>query len=141
MSDEFYDDSLGRNGDSDYSPEEARRNAEKIFLRIIRDGRLPELAFRTMFVTEVVKGVKTSLGGDGILELMCAIDNVAEWETEIIAERADVDNVLLNKYGAFDDDMWEKVKDTLAWTELHRAVYEASRYWIEKAVDEVVNQH
>lgn len=141
MSDEFYEDAIGRKGDKDYSPEEARRNAEKMFMRIIRDGRLPELMFRTMFVNEVVKGVRDALGNDGILELMCAIDNVSEWETEIIAERADVDNILLEKYGAFDDEMWEKVKETLAWTELHRAIYDASKFWIEKAVDEVVNQH
>ena len=88
MSDDFYEDALSHSDDKDYSRDEARKNAEKMFMRIIRDGRLPELMFRSMFVAEVVKGVRDSLGNDGVLELMCAIDSQSEWETEIIAELA-----------------------------------------------------
>lgn len=122
-------------------PSEARQRAEEMLRRIIKDGRLPELLFRSQFMLEVVKGVKQLLGNDGILELLCAIDNESNWHTEIIAERADVENIMLKKYGAFDDDMWEKVKDTIAWTEFHKAIFELSNQYIEKAVDEVMNQH
>jgi hypothetical protein len=140
MSDDFfYDESLGQ-GDP-YDHEGAKERARQMFERLLKDGKLPEMMLRTQFVHHVVRGIRELMGSDGVLELLCAIDNNSDWETEIIAERADVENVMLNKYGAFDDDLWEKVKDTLAWTELHKAIFEASNYWIEKAVDEVVNQH
>lgn len=139
--DEFYDFDDDEVNHHDLHPTEARKRAEEMLKRIINDGRLPEMLFRAQFMAEVVKGVKQLLGNDGILELLCAIDNESNWHTEIIAERADVENIMLQKYGAFDDDMWEKIKETIAWTEFHRDIFEASKVWLEKAVDEVINQH
>lgn len=140
-SNDFYGDDIGDDDTFDLSPTEARKRAEEMLKRIVAEGRLGELMFRSSFVAHVVTGIKELLGNDGVLELLCAIDNASNWETEIIAERADVENVMLNKYGAFDDDIWEKVKETIAWTQFHKAIYELSTEWVEKAVDEVVNQH
>ena len=138
--DEFYDfdDEVNHH---DLHPTEARKRAEEMLKRIINDGRLPEMLFRRTFIEQVVKGIKEMLGNDGILELLCAIDNESNWHTEIVAERADVENIMLEKYGAFDDDMWEKIQETIAWTEFHRDIFQSSKVWIEKAVDEVINQH
>jgi hypothetical protein len=80
-------------------------------------------------------------GDEALLELLVAIDRKGRWETEIIAEQADVDNILMSKYGAFDDEMWEKIQDTKAWAEMHREVFTVSKKWIETAIDEVMNQH
>lgn len=139
MSDNFYDDYIS--GDDEFDPTRARQRAEEMLKRITDDGRLPEMLFRQQLLTHIVKDIREMFGNDGIFELMCAIDFLTGVSTEIIAERADVENILLDKYGAFDDEIWEKVQNTLAWTELHRAIFLASKLWLERAVDEVVKGH
>lgn len=129
-----YYDELGRG-----SAEDAHKRAEEMFQRILDDGKVPELLFRHLFVRRVVEGIRDMLGMNGVLELLCAIDDVCGWETEIIAERSDIENILLERYGAFDEDMWEKVRDTKSWTHFHKAIVEAGKQWMPLAVDEVVN--
>ena len=105
------------------------------------DGRIDELVFRATFVKRVVKQIHEMLGGDGLLELLVALDHEGNWETEIIAERADVDNYLLKQYGAFDDDMWEKVKETNAWKQMHYDIFEMTQVRLKECVDEVMKGH
>jgi hypothetical protein len=133
--DEFYNFDEGFEG---MTPQE---KAEFLFAKMMSDGRIDELVFRATFVKRVVTQIHEMLGGDGLLELLVALDRVGNWETEIIAERADVDNYLLTQYGAFDDDMWEKVKETNAWKQMHFDIFELSKTRLTQCVDEVMNQH
>lgn len=131
-------------GDGDWfvnGEKDPKTEAQRLFERLMREGRVPELLFRGTFARHVVDGIYEMFGDDALLELLVAIDRKGRWETEIIAEQADVDNILMAKYGAFDDEMWEKIQDTNAWKELHREVFDVSKKWIETAIDEVMNQH
>lgn len=133
--DEFYNFEEGLEG---LSPQE---KAEYLFAKMMSDGRIDELVFRATFVKRVVKQIHEMLGGDGLLELLVALDHEGNWETEIIAERADVDNYLLKQYGAFDDDMWEKVKETNAWKQMHYDIFEMTQVRLKECVDEVMKGH
>jgi hypothetical protein len=119
----------------------SRDRAEAFFRRIADEGALPELAFRAHFLHAVVSGIRQIMGDNGILELLCAIDQQCDWFTEIIAERSDIDNILLEKHGAFDDEMFEKVQETLAWIEYQRAIVQAGKKWLPLAVEEVIKHH
>ena len=118
-----------------------KKEAQALFERLTKEGRVPELLFRGTFARHVVDGIYEMFGDEALLELLVAIDRKGRWETEINAEQADVDNILKAKYGAFDDEMWEKIQDTKAWAEMHREVFTVSKKWIETAIDEVMNQH
>jgi hypothetical protein len=135
MSDEFY------NYEEEFEGMSPQERAEFLFAKMMSDGRIDELVFRATFVKRVVAQIHEMLGGDGLLELLVALDHEGNWETEIIAERADVDNYLLTQYGAFDDEMWDKVKETNAWRQMHYDVFEVSKIAIAKCVDEVMTKH
>lgn len=135
MSDEFY------NYEEEFEGMSPQEKAEFLFAKMMSDGRIDELVFRATFVKRVVAQIHEMLGGDGLLELLVALDHEGNWETEIIAERADVDNYLLTQYGAFDDEMWSKVKETNAWRQLHYDIFDLSKDGLQKCVDEVMTKH
>lgn len=135
MSEEFY------NYEEEFEGMSPQERAEFLFAKMMSDGRIDELVFRATFVKRVVAQIHEMLGGDGLLELLVALDHEGNWETEIIAERADVDNYLLTQYGAFDDEMWDKVKETNAWRQMHYDVFELSKIGLMKCFDEVMTKH
>ena len=135
MRDEFY------NYEEEFEGMSPQEKAEFLFAKMMSDGRIDELVFRATFVKRVVAQIHEMLGGDGLLELLVALDHEGNWETEIIAERADVDNYLLTQYGAFDDEMWSKVKETNAWRQLHYDIFDLSKDGLQKCVDEVMTKH
>lgn len=106
------------------------------------DGRLPaidrEVMFGIAFCNFIVNKLKDDFGDEAVLDLLFAIDRNMGWASEILAHRSDIDNILLDRYGAFDQHIWYKVQDTKAWAKMHRQVYKMTKRYLAAAVDEVV---
>jgi len=77
MSDEFY------NYEEEFEGMSPQERAEFLFAKMMSDGRIDELVFRATFVKRVVAQIHEMLGGDGLLELLVALDHEGNWETEI----------------------------------------------------------
>jgi len=60
------------------------------------------------------------------------------WDVELLAERRDVDEMLMKKHNIFDEHMWEKVLNTTAISDLHHEVYKLSQKYISRAIKEVL---
>lgn len=99
-----------------------------------------EVMFGIAFCNYIVNKLMDDFGEEAILDLLFAIDRNMGWSSEILANRYEVDNILLSKYGAFDQHIWYKVQDTKAWAKMHRQVYKMSRRYLAAAVDEVVQE-
>jgi hypothetical protein len=108
------------------------------------DSNIPamdkEVMFGIAFCNYIVNKLMDDFGEEAILDLLFAIDRNMGWSSEILANRYEVDNILLSKYGAFDQHIWYKVQDTKAWAKMHRQVYKMSRRYLAAAVDEVVQE-
>ena len=108
------------------------------------DSNIPamdkEVMFGIAFCNYIVNKLMDDFGEEAILDLLFAIDRNMGWSSEIMANRYEVDNILLSKYGAFDQHIWYKVQDTKAWAKMHRQVYKMSRRYLAAAVDEVVQE-
>jgi hypothetical protein len=106
------------------------------------EARLPavdrEVMFGIAFCNFIVNKLQDDFGEEAVLDLLFAIDRNMGWASEILANRYDVDNILLDRYGAFDQHIWYKVQDTKAWAKMHRQVYKMTRRYLAAAVDEVV---
>lgn len=60
------------------------------------------------------------------------------WDVELLAERSEVDNILFQEHSAFDDEMWEKILNTDAISDLHHETYKLSQIFIRRAIKEVL---
>jgi hypothetical protein len=60
------------------------------------------------------------------------------WDIDIIAEGAEVENILLRDYSIFDDEMWAKVLNTDAISDLHHEVYKLGVLYMGRAISEVL---
>lgn len=60
------------------------------------------------------------------------------WDIELLAERRDVDEMLMRSHNIFDEHMWEKVINTTAISDLHHEVYKISQKYIARAIKEAL---
>lgn len=60
------------------------------------------------------------------------------WDVELLAERRDVDEMLMAKHNIFDEHMWDKVMNTTAISDLHHETFKLSQKYIELAIKEVL---
>lgn len=62
-----------------------------------------------------------------------------KWDVELLAEKNEVEQILYEDYSCFDEDIWEKVLDTDAISELHHQVHNISVAYIKEAIEEVLD--
>ena len=62
------------------------------------------------------------------------------WDIELLAERQDVDNMLMAQFNLFDEHMWDKVMNTTAISDLHHETYKLSQKYIALAILEVLSK-
>jgi HEPN domain-containing protein len=60
------------------------------------------------------------------------------WDVELLAERRDVDEMLMARHNIFDEHMWDKVMNTTAISDLHHETFKLSQKYIELAIKEVL---
>ena len=96
--------------------------------------------FRIGFLHHIVNAIVRDFGEPAIMDLLLAVDRVANIETEILADRPEVENILLERHGAFDGEIWEKIQETEAWEKMRVHVFRLTKRYLESAIDEVVQQ-
>jgi hypothetical protein len=62
------------------------------------------------------------------------------WDMEILMEKYEVEDHLMNTYHLFDDDIWLKVLGTSAMSDLRREVFSLSQTYLTRAVREVLEK-
>lgn len=62
------------------------------------------------------------------------------WDMEILADRREVEEMLFKRFSRYDEEMWEKVLNTDAISDLHHEVYKLSQTYIGYAIDEVLSE-
>lgn len=64
-----------------------------------------------------------------------------KWEVELLWDKKETEEMLFRRYNTYDPHIWDKVQETKAVRDLHRAVYEVSQEYLRRALEEVVNPH
>ena len=94
---------------------------------------------RIAFAREVVDDASDVWGDAGILSLIHAIERHTGWALEIIAEKSDIDNILFERYGVYDDDAWLKLKSSDVWIALSTDIFELTTKRLHIAASQIAN--
>ena len=60
------------------------------------------------------------------------------WATELIFERAEVDDLLFKRHNIYDEYAWEKILDSHAMHLFRERIFKLSRIYLDNAVHEVL---
>ena len=61
------------------------------------------------------------------------------WDVELLADKVEVEKLLYDEYSLYDEDIWEKVLNTEAISDLHYAVHKLSVDYLRDAINEVLD--
>jgi hypothetical protein len=80
-------------------------------------------------LNDIAQFVKQAYGDSGMYTLMCAIEAQTGWSLEIIAAKGDLEQVLWDDYGVFDESAWLKARNSQYWDMMVRDIYTVSNVW------------
>ncbi len=111
-----------------------RELSEFIQNALEKEGELVSLT------TEVLDELYRQINNDDIASshIISYIQRRHHWDVELLAERQDVDEILMKKYNIFDEHMWDKVMNTTAISDLHHETFKLSQKYIARAIAEVL---
>lgn len=139
----------------DENIENQQENYQEIILPVVRisENSLRELA---TFIAEAVakETHMASVAKQYLDELYSEIGSPDEaattiisyiqrrhgWDVELLAEKREVEEMLFKRFSRYDEDIWEKIMNTDAISDLHHEVYKLSQKYIAFAIDEVLNE-
>jgi hypothetical protein len=101
-------------------------------------SHLAENMYRQHFCDLVANRVYQEFGDEGLCELMMSIDRRGNWISDIILEAHDIDDIMFNKYGIYDDEMIEKARQSVAFSEMNDKIWKLRRRYAKLIADEVV---
>ena len=92
------------------------------------------------FTTEVLDELYREIADDDIAasHIVSYLQRRHYWDVELLAERRDVDEMLMAKHNIFDEHMWDKVMNTTAISDLHHETFKLSQKYIARAIAEVL---
>ena len=90
--------------------------------------------------TEVLDELYRQIQDDDIAasHIISYVQRRHHWDIELLAERQDVDNMLMAQHNLFDEHMWDKVMNSTAISDLHHETYKLSQKYIARAIAEVL---
>lgn len=74
------------------------------------------------------------------ISLMNYISNKMGWDIEILMEKYEVEDYLMNSHHIFDENIWRKVLGTSAMSDYRREVFTLSQTYLTRAVREVLEK-
>ena len=94
------------------------------------------------FTTEVLDELYREIGDEDVSasHIISYIQRRHHWDVELLAERRDVEEMLMTKYNIYDEHMWDKVMNTTAISELHHETFKLSQTYIARAIREVLTK-
>lgn len=110
--------------------------AHQIAMFFIEQDRKEKQVFR-----EVSRALDRLYEKHGDEVSMSAISYVSKkhgWDMEILMEKHEVEDYLMNAYNLFDEDIWLKVVGTEAMYELRKQVFALSQTYLALAVQEAL---
>ena len=90
---------------------------------------------------EVLRKIKEEQGDKGILALLFALERAMGWQLEIVASRDAVDDTLISKYNTFDENSWQRVRNTKSFERMIYDVNFVSRRGMNMAIREAVSDN
>ena len=139
MSDFSPDGDMGDDWEEDYPEiqEVSRENLTNFIAEFIATASDAETTYRKNFCQMSVSRAYRDFGYEGMCEMLIAIDDRANWVSDILIEASDIDNHLFNKYGTFSSDVMRKARKTEAMFEMNQKIWNLRKKYSKKIADEI----
>ncbi|MFN7318905.1 MAG: hypothetical protein ACK5S6_05295 [bacterium] len=91
-------------------------------------------------MNDISEFVNNSYGQSGMYAMMCAIEAQTGWSLEIVGSKTDVETLLYENYGIFDEHAWLKARNSPYWDMMVRQMYEVSAEWNQVIVSTIADK-
>jgi hypothetical protein len=91
-------------------------------------------------LNDISEFVNNSYGQSGMYAMMCAIEAQTGWSLEIVGSKTDVETLLYENYGVFDEHAWLKARNSPYWDMMVRQMYEVSAEWNQVIVSTIADR-
>jgi hypothetical protein len=91
-------------------------------------------------MNEISEFVHESYGQSGMYAMMCAIEAETGWSLEIIGSKADVETILFENHGIFDEQAWLKARNSPYWDMMVRQIYKVSAEWNKIIISAIADE-
>jgi len=133
------DNSYAEQSDGHDDSEEQSGQELAVWLgEFISNGPEMENMYRQHLCGLIVNRLYGDFGTEGMCELMMAIDGRAGWISDIVIENSDLDELMFDGYGVYDDNIIDKARDTVAAGELNKVIWKARRKYSKLIVKEIM---
>jgi len=99
-----------------------------------------ELLYRNNYCALATEKAYDEFGADGLCQMMVEIDKRGNWVSDIIMDASDIDDVLYNKYGVFNNEVMDVARRTEAMFELNQKILTLRNRYSKKIADEIYEE-
>lgn len=97
-----------------------------------------ETMYRRHYCEIVANKIYEKFGGEGMCEMLIALDRKSEWMSDILFESPDLENIAFERYGVYDPEIIRKARKTQAMQEMYQKLWRLRRKYAKLIVDEIV---
>jgi len=132
------DSDYGQHDDRDDTADPSGQELAVWLGEFISNGPEMEHMYRNHLCTMIVNRLYGDFGVEGMCELMMTIDNRSSWISDIVIDNSDLDELMFDGYGVYDDNIVQKARDTVAAGELNKKIWRLRRKYAKLIVEEIM---
>jgi len=99
-----------------------------------------EQVYRSHLCDSLVYRVHDEFGSEGLCDLMIKIDGAAGWISDIVLDGPDLEDMMFNRHGIFDENIMMKARNSAALVELNQKIYRLRKKYTKLVVDEIFSK-
>lgn len=91
-------------------------------------------------LSDVGSFMHDAYGTSGMYAMICAIEANTGWSLEIVGSKNDIEQLLYDRYGLFDNEAWLKARNSPYWDMMIREIYNVSASWQDVITSAIAGQ-
>lgn len=99
-----------------------------------------DLIYRDHLCSIIVAKIFSEFSHEGLCALMMAIDQEANWISDILFEQSDFDNAMYAIHGTYDSSLVEKARNSEAIIELNKKIWRLRKKYAREIANEIFNE-
>ena len=124
----------------DFDSEMSRGELINFLGEFLAQNSSADMIYRDHLCSIVVARIFDEFGHEGLCTLMMAIDQRANWISDIIFEQSDFDNAMYSIHGTYDGSLVEKARNSEGIIELNKKIWRLRKKYAREIANEVFNE-
>lgn len=108
--------------------------------KLVESAVNPKAHYRRSICRRLAHQTYNQFGIEGLFDLLSGVDDAGQFQTVIICDRDEIDNYVFQKYGTFDNDMFEKIQISEEWSEFTASMMEQGSAVLEALIGKLLDE-